>query len=154
MLSISLIFQVPLIPLLGIPIFVLGFARPHRVWPSVGESFASQDDSNLYLHMTSQALKILPRYFQGYALGVDIFPGDIFLLRHDPFIMWVEIIEKGLGYCILVVKGMELQTTSCHAVEATNLDGVIEETFNMPEKCVCINKNLFHTFDVRILCFV
>jgi len=145
LLAISLVFQVPLIPLLGIPVFVFGFARPSRTWPTTGASYADQEDSALYIHMTNQLFEMLPPIINGFSLGIDVFPGDILLLRHDPFIVWVEVAEKGFQYSSLVIKGMELQTTSCHAVEATHLDAYLDDVF---QNGACINKRLHHTFEV------
>ena len=47
--------------------------------------------------------------------------------------MWVQVLERGFGYCQISVKGLELQETSCHTVEATRIDDIIEETFEIPE---------------------
>ena len=38
--------------------------------------------------------------------------------------MWIQVLEKGNGYTVYRVKGMELQETSCHNLEATKADPV------------------------------
>ena len=39
---------------------------------------------------------------------------------------WIQVMEKGNGFFSYGLKGMELQETSCHSLEATRLvDGVV-----------------------------
>lgn len=76
-------------------------------------------------------------------------PGDMFLLRQEDRVLWVQVkssntiislpflcfippsvfglllsipcqvLEAGNGYQVVSVKGLELQETSCHSLEAT-----------------------------------
>jgi len=57
----------------------------------------------------------------------------------------VEILERGLGYVTINIKGLELQTTSCHAVEATLLDEFLEGVY-APKSEQVINKHFWHIF--------
>ena len=68
-----------------------------------------------------------------------------FLLRSDPFILWCDVVEEGLGYHVVTIKGLELQTTSCHALEATHLDEKIQETV---ERNPFFNPTLMYSIDV------
>ena len=41
------------------------------------------------------------------------------MVRIDKYVVVIEIIERGLDYVIVQIKGVEQQeTTSCHAIEA------------------------------------
>ena len=63
----------------------------------------------------------------------DVGPGSYFLLRYQDRLVWLQVLERGCGYCHVSVKGLELQETSCHTVEASRIDDIIEETFEIPE---------------------
>ena len=67
------------------------------------------------------------------AAAVSLSPGSTFLLRYEDRLMWVQVVylkkskeklakqvlEAGNNYHIVSVKGLELQETSCHSLEAT-----------------------------------
>ena len=44
-------------------------------------------------------------------------------------LIWIQVMEYGYSYVRLQIKGLELQETSCHALEATKIDDILEETF-------------------------
>ena len=69
-------------------------------------------------------------------------PGSMLLCRHEDRIAWVQLLESGNSYAYYGVKGMELQETSCHSLEATRLDDLFEDTF---EKGAGLNGFAFHT---------
>ena len=48
-------------------------------------------------------------------------PGSFFLLRHDQYMVIVELLESSFLYNLVLMKGLELQMTSCHTVEANRL---------------------------------
>ena len=56
--------------------------------------------------------------------------------------MWVQVLEKGNGYTVYKVKGMELQETSCHSLEATKVDEIMAGAF---ERRGCVNAYPAHT---------
>ena len=64
--------------------------------------------------------------------------------------MWVQILEQGLGYVKISVKGLELQETSCHTIEATHIDDIIEEAFEIPERS-CVNVCLWNRHPLSVL---
>ena len=41
-----------------------------------------------------------------------------------------QVLEKGNGYAVYSIKGMELQETSCHNLEATRIDDIFNKTFD------------------------
>jgi hypothetical protein len=53
-----------------------------------------------------------------------------------------QVMEKGNGYLSLGFKGLELQETSCHSLEATRLDDIFDAAF---EKRTPLNTFLFHS---------
>ena len=69
-------------------------------------------------------------------------PEDMFLLRFEDKIWWVQVLELGNGYTTFSLKGMELQETSCHSLEATRIDDIFDAAF---EKKKVFNTFLSHT---------
>lgn len=56
-------------------------------------------------------------------------PGNHYLVRFQDRLAWVQVLERGCGYCTINIKGLELQETSCHTAEAARLDDIFEEAF-------------------------
>jgi hypothetical protein len=45
------------------------------------------------------------------------------------YMLFVKVLEKGNAYLTLNLKGLELQETSCHSLEATRIDNIFEAAF-------------------------
>ena len=133
---ISSILSAPLLPLFTLPVFFVSFPRPTRFWPGVvgrsqeGSSLSS--DSQLYQQAGRAVAEAVCSACK--AAAVSLSPGSIFLLRYEDRLMWVQVVlhkkkskeklakqvlEAGNNYHIVSVKGLELQETSCHSLEAT-----------------------------------
>ena len=57
----------PILPLFTLPVFLIGFPRPHRFWPAeVGASANVCDDTVYYKHMAPQLAKA---FREGFGLG-------------------------------------------------------------------------------------
>ena len=54
----------------------------------------------------------------------------------------LQVGEKGNRFISLNLRGMELQETSCHSLEATRIDDMFDSAF---EKNAFMNNFLFHT---------
>jgi hypothetical protein len=55
--------------------------------------------------------------------------GSFLLARFGDRLIWIQVLETGFNYIKIQIKGLELQETSCHAVEATTIDEILEEAF-------------------------
>ncbi len=66
------------------------------------------------------------------------------LARHEDKIVWVEIVERGHRFIRYDVKGLELQETSCHNTEATELDSLLDAAFDAGETCLPNKAGLLH----------
>lgn len=56
--------------------------------------------------------------------------GNYFLARFGgDRMMFIQVLESDFGYSKIKIKGLELQETSCHALEATELDDFVENAF-------------------------
>ena len=48
--------------------------------------------------------------------------------------MSLQVLEKGHGFLTFNIKGLELQETSCHSLEATRIDDIFDATFERKRK--------------------
>ncbi len=87
----------PLIPFLGLPIFIIGFPRPSRQWPLAGMSYSASDDSVYYKQMIPEVVQRLPEMINSGRLG-DVESSSFYLLRFESRIIWMQVVERGYGY--------------------------------------------------------
>ena len=132
MLVIAAAVGAPLVPVFSLPIFLVGFPRPVRHWPwgigGQGGQASPSDDSVYYEHAVPRIVKALgPAFVSGSLAGV--LPGDHCLVRFQNKLVWIQVLERAHRYVVACVKGLELQETSCHTVEAARVDDIFEYTF-------------------------
>lgn len=125
----SAILSSPLLPLFCLPVFLIGFPRPLRSWPLTGTTKTSTGpDAVYYKQLTPEVLTSLTQSLASGTLGIGR-AGDHFILRYQDRLMWVHVVESGYLYSSLIIKGLEMQETSCHTVEAARVDEVFETAF-------------------------
>jgi hypothetical protein len=132
----------PILPLLGSPILLLGFPRPQRTWRLSGGKYgmnveaASGEvgnggaDTVFYQQQFPEIHKAIQAALLEGPLTYTFSTGDFFLLRSEPYLIWCSILEKGLSHVVIQMKGLELQTTSCHTVEALRIDEVVDSVLD------------------------
>mmetsp|Transcript_28732 Transcript_28732/g.46522 ORF Transcript_28732/g.46522 Transcript_28732/m.46522 type:complete len:1392 (-) Transcript_28732:795-4970(-) len=121
-------FSASLLPLLGVPFFVFGFPRPRRFWHSAAQATSTSDDAQVYRHLCGPLVKSLSTAGRSGCLG-DMSPGDMFLMRQEAMLLWVQVLERGLSHAYVNVKGLELQETSCHHIEAGVVSSIFAHAF-------------------------
>uniref|UniRef100_A0A8D2ZIF6 Pecanex-like protein n=1 Tax=Scophthalmus maximus TaxID=52904 RepID=A0A8D2ZIF6_SCOMX len=131
--ALSALLSAPLLPLFTLPIFLVGFPRPQRSWPGPVGTACPCTDSIFYQQMSGSLASALRTAFARGSLG-PLAPGSHFLGRFQDRMVWIMILERGYGYCTVNIKGLELQETSCHTVEARRVDEVFEAAFERPER--------------------
>ncbi|CAN9502131.1 unnamed protein product [Ophioblennius macclurei] len=131
--TLSALLSAPLLPLFTLPIFLVGFPRPQRSWPGPVGTACPCPDSIFYQQMSGSLASALRTAFARGSLGC-LAPGSHFLGRFQDRMVWIMILERGYGYCTVNIKGLELQETSCHTVEARRVDEVFEAAFERPER--------------------
>uniref|UniRef100_A0A671WE97 Pecanex-like protein n=1 Tax=Sparus aurata TaxID=8175 RepID=A0A671WE97_SPAAU len=131
--TLSALLSAPLLPLFTLPIFLVGFPRPQRSWPGPVGTACPCQDSIFYQQMSGSLASALRTAFARGSLG-SLAPGSHFLGRFQDRMVWIMILERGYGYCTVNIKGLELQETSCHTVEARRVDEVFEAAFERPER--------------------
>ena len=128
---ISSLFSSPLLPLFTLPIFFVSFPRTKRFWPSLinyASSYSKCEDSIYYRQAETEIVKVLHRTISSGAISAS--PGTFLLLRFEDRLITVSFLEHGYGHCSLVIKGLELQETSCHSIEATKIDNIFEDAYD------------------------
>ena len=60
----------------------------------------------------------------------SINPGAMFLIRFQDRLVVTRVVEKGYGYCLILIQGLELQETSCHTTEALSIDEMFETVYS------------------------
>ena len=125
----SVALGAPLLPLFGLPVFVVGFPRPKRFWPEPGVGSSPSADSVYYKHASPALSAYLETAFATGVLGRAT-PGEHLLLRYQDNFVWVQVLERGLDFTRVSFKGLELQATSCHTAEASNVDDAFDAAFD------------------------
>lgn len=136
----------PVIPLLGSPILILGYPRPQRIWASFGGKYGMNESSGAAANGGPDTVfykQMLPSIYSALDRGLrngqlthlsSLEAGGFFLLRLEPYLLWGAVLERGLGYVIVQLKGLELQSTSCHTVEALRIDENCERILEGPSR--------------------
>ena len=156
-LAFGTLFTFSIIPLFGLPFFVLSFPRPFRTWGSVGSNNMNSEDTILYKVMLNNAVKQFKHLVKYSTMWHFVDCGQMYMMRSEYYILWIEILERGIDSIRINVKGLELQTTSCHAAEATALDGYLESSYDTPttqKSFFYVNKNPIHIFEPLSECKV
>ena len=132
---ISSVFSSPLLPLFTLPVFLVSFPRAKRFWPSLinyASSYSKCQDSIYYQQAEVEIANVI---HQAVSCGAILAtPGTYLLLRFEDRLMVVTFLEHGYAHCVLAVKGLELQETSCHSIEATRIDGIFEDAYDPSSK--------------------
>ena len=127
--ALASIISAPLLPMFTLPVFFLTFPRPSRFWPGpIGDNATTSSDSIYYEQAASNVLGKFNEAARTMRLGV-LQPESMFLLRFEDKIFWIQVMEKGNGFFSYSLKGMELQETSCHSLEAARIDDNFDSAF-------------------------
>lgn len=103
-------------------------------------------DGIFYQHLVPRFVREVSK--QSRALSVCK-AGDFFLGRIQDRLIWLEILETGFCQVKLYAKGLELQETSCHAIEASRVDELFEHAQHSTS---CTNSFAWHA--LRVLDFI
>uniref|UniRef100_A0A8C2F4X7 Pecanex-like protein n=1 Tax=Cyprinus carpio TaxID=7962 RepID=A0A8C2F4X7_CYPCA len=131
--ALSALLSAPLLPLFTLPVFMVGFPRPLRSWPGTPCTACPCPDSVYYQQPCKRLASAIRPAFTNGAFG-SCTPGSHYLGRFQGRLLWISVLERGYGYCTVNIKGLELQETSCHTVEARRVDEVFEGAFDHVER--------------------
>ncbi|CAG2109721.1 unnamed protein product [Medioppia subpectinata] len=123
---LSSIICAPILPLFTLPLYLMSFPRPLHFWPHINKSEIETNDTIYYEQLVPQFIKSLGNQCPVMSCCRA---GSFLLARFDDRLVWIQVLESGFNYIKIQLKGLELQETSCHAVEATTIDDMIDEAF-------------------------
>ncbi|EAR99357.2 carrier protein (macronuclear) [Tetrahymena thermophila SB210] len=125
-ICVTSILDIPFLPFLGLPLYFIGFPRPKRFWPEVKQVIKNSGESLLY----QKFLKNFQPSFSQILRKRNIQVGEFFLIRIEKYLATIQILENGQNYVVVQLRGLESQEmTSCHSIEANQIDRIIEETY-------------------------
>ncbi|XP_019853256.1 PREDICTED: pecanex-like protein 4 [Amphimedon queenslandica] len=146
---LSSLFSSPLLPLFTLPILLPVSPRPLFYWPRLfRRSFSSESLDGVFYKQAKtgivETLSITNTLTRGASNGL----GEVWLIRFQDRTVLAQLLERGYGYQILSLLGLELQETSCHAIEVARLDEAIDlaYTSNCPSLSFYCNPHLFNVF--------
>ena len=125
-LPLSTLLTLTVIPIFTLPVFVPSYPHMTSFWSSQRQhSSWGVREAVFYEEVCPEVCKIFKQLIRR---GVLLSPscGQIFLIRYEDRIIVVTVLEVGYQYIGLSYKGLELETTSCHDIEATQIDDMLE----------------------------
>ncbi|KAJ3351450.1 Pecanex-like protein 4 [Kappamyces sp. JEL0680] len=140
---IASVLDAPCMPFLGLPLFIVSFPRPKRFWEPIANEYATGRDVPLYMSM---APTLLCKLSEAIRLGryPPIHAGTMFLARFESRIMVIRGIEAWFEGSIATITATELEPTSCHALEGTVVDEVLDKTLDSDQR-TWTNQHLLNT---------
>lgn len=137
--------------------YFIAYPRVKRFWPDrLTQSAGTKDtlDSSFYTQLEKPLLESIKECLKSGSISASTSPDSFYLCRFQDRTIWIQIIESGYSYCIVKIKGLELQETSCHTREAQYIDDVLESAFGDPNgaegnsekgsRCLRSNQNFFN----------
>ncbi|KAI8900894.1 hypothetical protein BC833DRAFT_580090 [Globomyces pollinis-pini] len=139
---ITSILDCPSLPFLGLPLLIPTFPRTKRFWNAMPQDYIVGKDSPLYMSLAPTLLQSISKAIKTGKLP-PLYPGAVFLARFESRIVIIRGIESWLEGWTVTLTGTELEPTSCHALEGTVVDKVLDKTFNGSYRL--FNRFLFHS---------
>ncbi|OTF72711.1 hypothetical protein BLA29_007601, partial [Euroglyphus maynei] len=130
---ISSMLNISILPLFTLPIFLPSFPRPIKFWSTTPIRLPQTMNDTIIIDSIYYQ-QLMPRLIESLhrkSLFWDFcYSGEIYIGRFDDRLMWFQVLESGHNYCQIQMKGLELQETSCHTLEASTIDQINEYSFN------------------------
>eukprot|EP00055_Hartaetosiga_balthica_P015286 m.89021 g.89021 ORF g.89021 m.89021 type:complete len:1158 (+) comp8823_c0_seq1:11-3484(+) len=126
---LSSLLDTPLVPLFCLPVFVASYPRPKMLWPKDTASKCNTEGDGVYYSAALPEIESLLQKMRESNIVGEMFEGQSFLLRFENRILATTICETGFDYAAFEIKGLELVETSCHTVEASHVEEVIERSW-------------------------
>ncbi|KAL2914419.1 Pecanex-like protein 4 [Polyrhizophydium stewartii] len=143
---IAAALDAPTLSFLGLPLLVIGFPRPTRMWASINREYTSGQDAKVYSSMAPSLMRSLSENIASGRVP-PLRPGDVLLARLESRLLLLRGVETWFEGASVVVTGAELEPTSCHALEGAEVDGILDYALiddNLRRRS-WINDALFHT---------
>lgn len=119
---------------------------PNRSINIVANEYVSGKDVPLYKSLAPTLIKEISKYISEGKIP-DLNAGDVFLARSDSRILIIQAIETWFEGMTTLITATELEPTSCHALEGTAVDEVLDKTLDQYHKS-WTNQFLLNTLQV------
>ena len=97
------------------------------MWPSLAAQISNDSEGSVFYQQLVP--KICQQLQSAIACGNLLTKSDFLLIRYQDRLIVAHVLERGYRYCCLIARGLELQETSCHTVEAARVDDIFEDVF-------------------------
>jgi hypothetical protein len=136
-------------PFLGLPLLIVSFPRPVRFWDPISNEYSSGKDAPLYMSLAPTLVRELSK---SISLGQipPLAVGEAYLARMESRIIILRCIECWFEGSTIIMTGTELEPTSCHALEGTAVDEVLDHSLEDDHQ-TWINQHMLHTLQVSII---
>ncbi|KAJ3272257.1 Pecanex-like protein 4 [Terramyces sp. JEL0728] len=137
----SFIIDAPAMLYLGLPLLITSFPRPEKFWEELKVDYSSGNDSPLY---SSLAPTLMNEIASGISTGKISLShsGTCLLARYESKILIIRLVEYWHEGATVYITGTELEPTSCHSLEGTEVDHVLDAALDERHM---FNQNLLHT---------
>ncbi len=116
----------------------------------IDQDYSSSEEAQLYSTLTPSLLKAISRQIR-LGLLPSVSHGTVLLARIESRILMLRCTEQWFEGFSFSIMGAELQPTSCHALEGTEVDSVLDDILDLPDRGFqWINPHLFHSLKVII----
>lgn len=110
------------------------------------------DEAEIYSNLCPSLLAAIS---ESISMG-RIFPleqGCVLIARFESRILMIRCLETSFEDMKVVVMGAELEPTSCHSLEGTALDDILDNTLSSANRNI-LNQNYFNTVIVNIFTYL
>ncbi|CAL8082532.1 unnamed protein product [Orchesella dallaii] len=138
-LMTSIVKGMTLVPMFTLPVFTIGFPRPHSFWKGIWlNRSCGQNETQKILPLASSVdwtiyadaapFLVLAFAKRSEESKSDLEPGSCYIARYDDRLLFIRILSYGWKFLYAQVKGLEIQEqTSCHHQEAAWIDEMFEK---------------------------
>ena len=126
LLPISSLFSLTLLPLFTLPIFFPAYPHSASYWPPLRQHSSWGGRDAVFYEQTCPEVCRVFRQLVKRGVILSPSPGQVYLLRFEDRIIFLTVNEVGYEYSCVSYKGLELAATSCHEIEATQIDDILE----------------------------
>lgn len=125
---LSSVISSPVFPVFTLPILLPSFPRVRSYWPRFlhKESVSQPIEAAVYQQAADKIGRLIFHLMSLGVLRYHLNSETLILIRFQDRLVLVSLAEKGYTYCNVYLRGLEMQETSCHTVEASQIDDAFE----------------------------
>ena len=147
---LSSVVSSPVFPIFTLPILLPSFPRVRSYWPHLlhKETVSQPIEAAVYQQATDKIGGLVFHLMSSGVLRYNVNSETVVLVRFQDRLVMVSLAEKGYTYCNVCLRGLEMQETSCHTVEASQIDDAFEVAHTINS---CTLPFWFNTYPLHLL---